>query len=205
MKWLVVVAILSWIISAYAKAKKRKKSIALSQLLSNLREQRERERLQEDELLEDDEEVEPVNGVVDTAGHPEYQEGIEALQQEGNSRAAAAWETGSLEAEPLYAGADEPEGIYTGSLAGSGPDYSRWSGVLDRVDAPSTSSEPEETYQFTPEAEGHSGIKAEPPIQVERHAARPFRMPSGAEFDVADAVVYQVVMERQRGWRRRGR
>ncbi|MFC2508738.1 MAG: hypothetical protein ACFNYD_08165 [Bacteroides sp.] len=205
MQWLVVVAVLSWIISAYVKAQKKKKSVAIAKLLSDFQERQERERLQRDELLDEDEEEEPVNSVVDTAGHPDYQEGVEALQQEGNSQAATARETGALGGEPLYAGADEAEGVYTGSLAGSGTDYSRWSGVLDRVDAPSTSSEPEETYQFTPEAEGHSGIKAEPPIQVERHAARPFRMPSGAEFDVADAVVYQVVMERQRGWRRRGR
>lgn len=205
MQWLVVVAVLSWIISAYVKAQKKRKSVTISKLLSDFQERQERERLQEDELLEEDEEEESVNSVVDTAGHPEYQEGIEALEHEGASQSAAARETGSLEAEPLYAGADEDEGVYTGSLAGGGVDYSRWSGVLDRVDAPGASSEPEESYQFTPEAEGLPGIKAEPPIQVERRATRPFRMPSGAEFDVADAVVYQVVMDRQRGWRRRGR
>lgn len=205
MQWLVVVAVLSWIISAYVKAQKKKKSVTIAKLLSDFQERQERERLQRDELLDEDEEEEPVNSVVDTAWHPDYQEGVEALQQEETSQAATAREIGALGGEPLYAGADEAEGVYTGSLAGSGTDYSRWSGVLDRVDAPGASSEPEETYQFTPEAEGHSGIKAEPPIQVERHAARPFRMPSGAEFDVADAVVYQVVMDRQRGWRRRGR
>ena len=205
MQWLVVVAALSWIISAYVKAQKKRKSVTISKLLSDFQERQERERLQRDELPGEDEEEEPINSVVDTAWHPDYQEGVEALQQEGNSRAAAARETGSLGAEPPYAEADEAEGVYTGSLAGGGVDYSRWSGVLDRVDAPGTSSEPEETYQFTPEAEGQPGIKAEPPIQVERCATRPFRMPSGAEFDVADAVVYQVVMERQRGWRRRGR
>ncbi len=205
MQWLVVLAVLSWIVSAYVKAQKKRKSVTISKLLSDFQERQERERLQRDALPDEDGEEEPINGVMDAARHPEYREGVEALGPEGASQSAAARETGSLGAEPLYAGADEDEGVYTGSLAGSGPDYSRWSGVLDRVDAPSTSSEPEETYQFTPEAEGQTGIKAEPPIQVERHAARPFRMPSSAEFDLADAVVYQVVMDRQRGWRRRGR
>ena len=201
MQWLVVVAVLSWIISAYVKAQKKRKSVTISKLLSDFQERQERERLQRDALP--DEDGDPINGVMDAARHPEYREGVEALEHEGASQSAAARDTGSLGAEPLYAGADEDEGVYTGFLAGGGVDYSRWSGVLDRVDAPGASSEPEESYQFTPEAEGQPGIKAEPPIQVVRHAARPFRMPSGAEFDVADAVVYQVVMERQRGWRRR--
>ncbi|KQM09667.1 MAG: hypothetical protein AL399_00355 [Candidatus [Bacteroides] periocalifornicus] len=203
MQWLVVLAVLSWIISAYVKAQKKRKSVTMSRLLEALQEQRERELLQTDELPDEDEEEEPINGGVDAVGRPEHQEYAETLRYEANQQAAAARETGSLGAEPIRAESGEAEGVYTGSLAGSGADYSRWSGVLDRVDAPSASSEPEETYQFTPEAEGQPGIKAEPPIQVERRAARPFRMPSGAEFDVADAVVYQVVMERQRGWRRR--
>ena len=201
MQWLVVLAVLSWIISAYVKAQKKRKRVTLSKLLEALQEQREH--LQTDELPDEDEEEEPINGVMDAARHPEYREGVEALEHEGASQSAAARETGSLGAEPIRAESGEAEGVYTGSLAGSGADYSRWSGVLDRVDIPSASAEPEESYQFTPEAEGQPGIKAEPPIQVERRAARPFRMPSSAEFDVADAVVYQVVMARQRGWRRR--
>ena len=205
MQWLVVLAVLSWIVSAYVKAQKKRKSVTISKLLSDFQERQERERLQRDALPDEDGEEEPINGGMDAAWHPEYLEGVEVQEQEGSSQAAAARETGSLEAEPPYAEADEAEGVYTGSLEGGGVDYSRWSGVLDRVDAPGASSEPEASYQFTPEAEGQPGIKAEPPIQVVRHAARPFRMPSGAEFDVADAVVYQVVMNRQRGWRRRGR
>lgn len=201
MQWLVVLAVLSWIISAYVKAQKKRKRVTLSKLLEALQEQREH--LQTDELPDEDEEVVPANGVVDAVGHPEHQEYAEALRYEANQQAAAARETGSLGAEPIRAESGEAEGVYTGSLAGGGVDYSRWSGVLDRVDVPSASAEPEESYQFTPEAEGQPGIKAEPPIQVARRAARPFRMPSGAEFDVADAVVYQVVMARQRGWRRR--
>ena len=201
MQWLVVLAVLSWIISAYVKAQKKRKRVTLSKLLEALQEQREH--LQTDELPDEDEEVVPANGVVDAVGHPEHQEYAEALRYEANQQAAGADETGALAAEPAYAGSVEAEDGYAGARSGSGRDYSRWSGVLDRVDAPSASSEPEATYQFTPEAEGQPGIKAEPPIQVARRAASPFRMPSGTEFDVADAVVYQVVMERQRGWRRR--
>ena len=114
MQWLVVVAVLSWIISAYVKAQKKRKSVTISKLLSDFQERQERERLQEDELLEEDEEEESVNSVVDTAGHPEYQEGIEALQQEGNSRAAAARETGSLEAEGKVGGGMSE--IYVGGV-----------------------------------------------------------------------------------------
>ena len=203
MQWLVVVAVLSWIISAYVKAQKKRKSVTMSRLLEALQEQRERELLQTDELPDEDEEEEPINGGVDAVGRPEHQEYAETLRYEANQQATGADETGALAAEPAYAGSVEAEDGYAGARSGSGRDYSRWSGVLDRVDVPSASAEPEESYQFTPEAEGQPGIKAEPPTQVERRAARPFRMPSGAECDVADAVVYQVVMARQRGWRRR--
>ena len=152
MQWLVVLAVLSWIISAYVKAQKKRKRVTLSKLLEALQEQREH--LQTDELPDEDEEVVPANGVVDAVGRPEHQEYAETLRYEANQQAAAARETGSLGAEPIRAESGEAEGVYTGSLAGGGVDYSRWSGVLDRVDVPSASAEPEESYQFTPRPRG---------------------------------------------------